>query len=68
MLTTFIIICVVFCLIARDAPNAPAARTLAEYLRVLRDRDAWWFMFFYSVTFGGFVGLASSLVIYFNTQ
>jgi NNP family nitrate/nitrite transporter-like MFS transporter len=25
-------------------------------------------MFFYSVTFGGFVGLASSLVIYFNTQ
>jgi NNP family nitrate/nitrite transporter-like MFS transporter len=25
-------------------------------------------MFFYSVTFGGFVGLSSSLVIYFNTQ
>ena len=30
--------------------------------------DAWWFMFFYSVTFGGFVGLASSLTIYFNDQ
>jgi NNP family nitrate/nitrite transporter-like MFS transporter len=25
-------------------------------------------MFFYSVTFGGFVGLASSLTIYFNSQ
>ena len=25
-------------------------------------------MFFYSVTFGGFVGLASSLTIYFNGQ
>jgi NNP family nitrate/nitrite transporter-like MFS transporter len=25
-------------------------------------------MFFYSVTFGGFVGLASSLTIYFNIQ
>ena len=62
------VVFVVFCLIARDAPNAPAPRTLAEYLRVLRDRDAWWFMFFYSVTFGGFVGLAASLVIYFNTQ
>lgn len=62
------VVLVVFCLIARDAPNAPSARTLAEYLRVLRDRDAWWFMFFYSVTFGGFVGLAASLVIYFNTQ
>ena len=33
-----------------------------------QDKDAWWFMFFYSVTFGGFVGLASSLTIYFNTQ
>mgnify|MGYP003290085514 CR=1 FL=1 len=29
---------------------------------------AWWFMFFYSVTFGGFVGLASSLTIYFNAE
>jgi NNP family nitrate/nitrite transporter-like MFS transporter len=35
---------------------------------MLKDRDAWWFMFFYSVTFGGFVGLASSLTIYFNNQ
>jgi NNP family nitrate/nitrite transporter-like MFS transporter len=35
---------------------------------VLKDSDAWWFMFFYSVTFGGFVGLASSLTIYFNIQ
>jgi NNP family nitrate/nitrite transporter-like MFS transporter len=24
---------------------------LAEYLKVLKDKDAWWFMFFYSVTF-----------------
>src|SRR5690606_21321694 len=30
--------------------------------------DAWWFMFFYSVTFGGFSGLASSLTIYFNGE
>ncbi len=35
---------------------------------VLAGGDAWWFMFFYSVTFGGFVGLASSLTIYFNDQ
>jgi NNP family nitrate/nitrite transporter-like MFS transporter len=46
----------------------PPPKRFAEYLAVLRDKDAWWFMFFYSVTFGGFVGLASSLVIYFNTQ
>jgi len=57
-----------YLLVARDAPECPPPKTLAEYLKVLRDRDAWWFMFFYSVTFGGFVGLASSLTIYFNTQ
>ena len=30
--------------------------------------DAWWLMFFYSVTFGGFVGLSSFLPIYFHDQ
>jgi NNP family nitrate/nitrite transporter-like MFS transporter len=59
---------VVYLLMARDAPNCPPAKSLADYLNVLRDRDAWWFMFFYFVTFGGFVGLASSLTIYFNDQ
>jgi MFS transporter, NNP family, nitrate/nitrite transporter len=39
-----------------------------EYLAVLRIGDAWWFMFFYAVTFGGFSGLASSLTIYFNAD
>ena len=57
-----------FVVLAKDAPDAPPPKSVAEYLKVLRDRDAWWFMFFYAVTFGGFVGLASSLVIYFNTQ
>ncbi len=59
---------IVFLVMAKDAPDAPPPKSLAEYLKVLKDKDAWWFMFFYSVTFGGFVGLASSLTIYFNTQ
>ncbi|HJS88248.1 MAG TPA: MFS transporter [Acetobacteraceae bacterium] len=53
---------------AKDSPTAPRAKSLAEYAAVLKTKDAWWFMFFYSVTFGGFVGLASSLTIYFNDQ
>ncbi|MBL8476953.1 MAG: NarK/NasA family nitrate transporter [Methyloversatilis sp.] len=57
-----------YLMVAKDAPECPPPKTMAEYLKVLKDRDAWWFMFFYSVTFGGFVGLASSLTIYFNTQ
>ena len=58
----------VYMVFAKDAPTAPPAKALVEYLHVLKDKDAWWFMFFYSVTFGGFSGLASSLTIYFNTQ
>ncbi len=59
---------VIYVIYAKDAPDAPAAKSLAQYLAVLKDKDAWWFMFFYSVTFGGFVGLASSLTIYFHDQ
>ncbi len=58
----------VYLIFAKDAPTAPPPKSLAEYLKVLKDKDAWWFMFFYAVTFGGFSGLASSLTIYFNTQ
>ncbi len=58
----------VYMIFAKDAPSAPPPKSLPEYMHVLKDKDAWWFMFFYSVTFGGFSGLASSLTIYFNTQ
>jgi MFS transporter, NNP family, nitrate/nitrite transporter len=58
----------VYLFAAKDSPNAPPPKKLPEYLAVLRMGDAWWFMFFYAVTFGGFVGLASSLAIYFNTD
>ena len=53
---------------AKDAPAQPARQSLAGYFRVLGIRDSWWFMLFYSVTFGGFVGLAASLTIYFHSE
>ncbi len=64
LVATFII----FMLMAKNAPDCPPPKTLPEYLQVFKIGDAWWFMFFYSVTFGGFVGLASSLTIYFSDQ
>jgi len=67
-LLPLIAVFIFYLLAARDAPECPPPKSLAEYLKVLKDSDAWWFMFFYSVTFGGFVGLASSLTIYFNIQ
>jgi NNP family nitrate/nitrite transporter-like MFS transporter len=57
---------VIYLILAKDSPECPPAKSLPEYLKVLKNGDAWWFMFFYSVTFGGFVGLASTLTIYFN--
>ena len=61
-----LLVLLVYLLLAKDSPSHPAPKRLPEYLAVLRTGDAWWFMFFYSVTFGGFVGLASSLTIYFS--
>ena len=59
---------VVYMLLAKDAPEQPAPKKLAEYMDVLKVPDAWWLMALYGVTFGGFVGLASSLTMYFNSE
>jgi len=63
-----ILVFVVYALMAKDAPDQPPARTASEYARILKEPDAWWFMLFYGVTFGGFVGLSSSLNVYFNSE
>ena len=63
-----IIAFVTYLAVARESPERPPPKSLAEYLAVFRLGDAWWFMFFYAVTFGGFSGLASSLPIYFHDQ
>jgi NNP family nitrate/nitrite transporter-like MFS transporter len=62
------VVLLVFIVFARDSAEQPAPKSLLDYSKILKVGDAWWFMFFYSVTFGGFVGLASSLTIYFNDQ
>lgn len=59
---------VMFWWLARDAPDPPGPKTLAAYLKVLSDPDTWWMMFFYLITFGGFMGLAGALPGYFHDQ
>jgi NNP family nitrate/nitrite transporter-like MFS transporter len=58
----------VFVLLAKDSPNQPPAKPLRDYGAVLGFGDTWWFCLLYSVTFGGFVGLASFLTIFFKDQ
>jgi NNP family nitrate/nitrite transporter-like MFS transporter len=55
-----------YLVMAKDSPNQPAPKPIAAYLEPLKTADAWCFMLFYGVTFGGFVGLAASLSIYFT--
>ena len=59
---------VVFLFVAKEAPNRPPPKPLSAYFDVLKTADAWWLMLLYSVTFGGFVGLSSSLTIFFNSE
>jgi NNP family nitrate/nitrite transporter-like MFS transporter len=58
----------VFWLFARDGPNQPAPRSLRSYAEVLAVGDTWWFCLLYAITFGGFVGLASFLNVFFLSQ
>lgn len=60
------VVFVLYLAMAKDSPSQPAPKPLAAYAEVLKEEDAWWFMLFYGVTFGGFVGLSNSLSIWFT--
>ncbi|MBY6242311.1 MFS transporter [Methylosinus sp. Sm6] len=68
LLALMVLVFIVYCAAAKEAPVARKAITLADYGRLFADADSRWFMFFYFITFGGFVGLASALPLYFTTQ
>ncbi len=63
-----IIVFIYFSIFAKNSPQRPAPKTMKQYASVLKQRDAWVFCAFYCVTFGGFVGLANYLTIFFNAQ
>jgi NNP family nitrate/nitrite transporter-like MFS transporter len=63
------VVLLVFFVHAKDAPVKVPRKGLADYGRVLvGNRDSWWFMFFYAITFGGFAGFASALPGYFHDE
>lgn len=68
LLIPLLVVFAVYLLLAKDAPNARRPVNWQSYRALLGDRDSWWFMFFYFITFGGFVGLASALPVYFTVQ
>ena len=63
-----LVVALVFIVFAKDSPTQPAPISLTRFAGILSKPDAWWFCLFYSITFGGFVGLSSFLPIFFFDQ
>src|SRR6516162_8313495 len=61
-----VLICYTF--VSKEAPGEVKRRNLSDYWVLLKDPDAHWFCFYYTLSFGGFVGLASSYVLYFKGE
>lgn len=57
----------VYAIYSKEAPLKVKPKRLRDYWELFRDKDTHWFCFFYTMTFGGFAGLAASLVMYFKT-
>jgi NNP family nitrate/nitrite transporter-like MFS transporter len=64
------LVLVTFILLAKERPRPAAARqsSIRDMFAVLAHRDMWWFCLFYSVTFGGYVGLSSFLPLLLRDQ
>lgn len=53
---------------AKDSDIRPPPLSFARFSNLLTDADAWWFMLFYAMAFGGVLALTSILVLYFHQQ
>jgi len=62
------IVLIAFVLLARDNTAQPKGQPISNYLCILKQSDLWWFCLFYSVTFGGYVGLSSFLPLFYRDQ
>lgn len=57
-----------FLLAVKDFPGQTTQKKFVEYLAPIKSRDAITFCLLYCVTFGGFVGMASFLPLFFHDQ
>ncbi len=67
-LIPLLVVLLLYALFAKDAPGEVPKKSLRNYADLLAQKDAHWFCFFYTVSFGGFSGLAASLILYFTSE
>src|SRR3990167_1264398 len=61
------IVLIAYMFMAKDAPSSvykANPKKLGDYMKLMRDRDTWWFNLFYAVSFGGFIGFANYMKVY----
>ena len=67
-----VIVFILYMIYVKDSPNQPPAKSTREYFagyfKMMGEADAWWFILFYGVTFGGFVGLGGSLPLFYTGE
>jgi NNP family nitrate/nitrite transporter-like MFS transporter len=63
-----IVVLILFALLAKNSPRRTEPPKWKAIAAILREPDTAWFCFFYSFTFGGFVGMASFLATFFHDQ
>ncbi len=62
-----LIVFILYIILAKDAPRkiyTPRPKKIKDYIKLLKDKDTWWFSLFYAISFGGFVGFASYMKVY----
>jgi MFS transporter, NNP family, nitrate/nitrite transporter len=59
---------VLYVVFSKEPPGAFKRKKFSDYLNLLQQRDAHWFCFFYTISFGGFVGLATAFAIFFRDE
>jgi len=62
-----IVVFVAYIFMAKNAPKSvykSNPKKLRDYIKLLKDKDTWWFNLFYAISFGGFVGFAGYMKVY----
>ncbi len=62
-----IMVFIAYLFLTKNAPESiykSNPKKLKDYIKLLKDKDTWWFNLFYAVSFGGFVGFAGYMKVY----
>jgi NNP family nitrate/nitrite transporter-like MFS transporter len=63
-----VLVFIAFFMLAKNSPTKSKPKAWRQYAQLLGQGDTWRLCFLYSLTFGGFVGLASFLSVFFHDQ